>query len=224
MSSGAQFLTLLALDLGGLVLLYFLLRARIRRQLELENLLSGVREEARALVMDLNETADRNVSLVEDRIVALRGLLDELDRRMGVARREIESRDREREAFDRLRRRRPILSGAAEPAPLDLGPAAPPRAGGPEGSAPELGAPIPLELGSAQPPPPEAAIPILRRPSLDIRIAPEPILPAKTRREEALELSRKGFSPDLIAARLGAPVSEIELLVDMEQRRSAAAR
>jgi len=217
MSSGAQFLILLALDLGGLVFLYFLLRARIRRQLELENLLAGVREEARALVMELNETADRNVSLVEDRIGALRDLLDELDRRMGVARREIEARDRERDAFDRLSRRRPILPGAAPSSPE-------PPGREPEVSAPVLENPIPLDLSSAGLPAPEAAIPILRRPALDIRVSPEPVLPARSRREEALEMHRKGFSPDLIAARLGAPVSEIELLVDMEQRRSAAAR
>jgi hypothetical protein len=206
MSPTAQFLVVLAVDLGGLVVIHFFLRARIRRQLELENLLSGVREEARSLVMELNETADRNVSLVEDRIVALRGLMDELDRRMGVARRELETRDKERDVFERLRRRRPIVPagamGAENPGPRA---AETPRGEPPSGET-------------------DAAIPILRRPALDVRIAPETIVPARSKREEALELHRKGFSPDLIAARVGATVSEIELLVDIEQRRSAAAQ
>jgi hypothetical protein len=40
-------------------------------------------------------------------------------------------------------------------------------------------------------------------------------------REEALELYRRGFSADLIAARTRATVAEIELLVEIEERRAA---
>ena len=196
MSSTTQFLLLLALDLGGLVAVYFLLRARIRRQLELESLLDGVREESRALVLELNETADRNVSLVEDRVVALRGLLDEVDRRMGVARRELESRDKERRAFEQLSRRRPIVPSAAEA--------------------------IPLELAPRPAPEPPAPKPAVSKPALDIRVAPESVVPPRSKREEALDLHRRGFSAEIIAARIGATVSEIELLVDMEQRRAAS--
>lgn len=232
MSAASQFLALAALDIAGLVLLWFLLRARIGRYLELENLLDGVREEARALVMELNETADRNVSLVEDRILALRGLLDELDRRMGVARRELESRDAEREVFERLRRRRPIVPEPAEPIPLEL------RSGelrtgeeprpGEESRGGEAPA-IELRLGGQRAPgtgqtPPEA-LPAAsrRRAAPEVTFAPEPVATPRSRREEALDLYRKGFSADIIAARLGATVSEIELLVDIEERRSEAA-
>jgi hypothetical protein len=104
-----QLLFVAAFNIAGFFLLWFLLRARIRRYLELENLLSGVREESRALVMELNETADRNVSLLEDRISVLKALLEELDRRMGVARREFEKRDVERDVYSRLASRRPIV-------------------------------------------------------------------------------------------------------------------
>ncbi|HET7838511.1 MAG TPA: hypothetical protein VFL04_02040, partial [Rectinemataceae bacterium] len=105
----AQFLTILALDIAGLFTVWFLLRARIRRFLELENLLADVRAESRALVMELNETADRNVSLVEDRISSLRELLEEVDRRIGVAHRELDARRAERAVYDQLSRRRPIV-------------------------------------------------------------------------------------------------------------------
>ena len=40
-------------------------------------------------------------------------------------------------------------------------------------------------------------------------------------REEALDLYRRGFSADLIAARTGATVAEIELLLEIEERRAA---
>ncbi len=224
MSIMIQLLALVALDIAGLVLLWFLLRARLRRYLELENLLSGVREEARALVMELNETADRDVSLLEDRMGALRELLGEVDRRMGVARRELESRESERAAFERLRRRRPILPAQDEeelPIPLEL-----------RSSEPRPSAAPPLEAPASLPeePPPAGREELLlgagtegrgdipRRP--EFVLAAEQLKPARSLREQAFDLYRKGFSADIIAARLGATVAEIELLVDIEERRS----
>jgi hypothetical protein len=109
MSTIALFFALAALEVAGLFIIWFRLRSKVRRYLELDNLLEGVREEARALVLELNETADRNVSLVEDRIVALRELLAELDRRIVVEKRELETRSVEREVYAKLARRRPIV-------------------------------------------------------------------------------------------------------------------
>jgi len=226
-----QFLALLALDLAGLVLLWFLLRARIRRFLELENLLEGVREEARGLVMELNETADRNVSLLGDRIAALRSLLDEVDRRMGVARRELEARETEREVFERLRRRKPIVpeaTGGEASARLEQPPAEPTRAERVPSEAPgEAGSdipestPIPLALrgGRGEGTADRAAGASFGRRVPEIVFPAEQVKPARSLRDEALDLYRKGFSADIIAARLGATVAEIELIVEMDERR-----
>ena len=215
MSATAQFLALLAVDLAGLVLLWFLLRRRIRRYLELDNLLDGVREESRALIMELNETADRNVSLVEDRIVTLRSTLDEVDKRMGIARRELKSRDDEREVFDRLRRRRPIVPESADPIPLELRSSLGTRAEEPRsyGNSSEPKAETSrVDLAAARELPPTDHLP-------EVAVAAQPIEPKRNLREEALDLYRKGFSADIIAARLGATVSEIDLLIDIEERR-----
>jgi hypothetical protein len=204
MSGLAQFFLLAAIEMAGLFGLWFLLRARIRRYLEIGNLLAGVREEARALVMELNETADRNVSLVEDRMVALRELLDELDRRIGVERRVLETRDTEREVYARLNKRRPIVpaeSRSEPPRPQVETPA----------PAPRSEEPITLNLGASAP---ERPLPV-------IELAEGSVVPAKTRREEAFELYKRGFSADLIAARTGATVAEIELLIEIEERRAA---
>ncbi|HET7839870.1 MAG TPA: hypothetical protein VFL04_08920, partial [Rectinemataceae bacterium] len=50
----------------------------------------------------------------------------------------------------------------------------------------------------------------------------EELLVRPSRNEEAFALHRKGFSADIIAAKLGATVAEIELLVEMEERRQAS--
>jgi hypothetical protein len=226
MSLFLQLLFATAFEVAGFFLIWFLLRARIRRFLELDNLLEGVRDEARALVIELNESADRSVSLVEDKMKALQDLLGEIDRRMGLARRELEKRSVEREVYTKLAQRRPIVPQAsetpvrtafqeprrdAESASSSSGMPAERFAAGSSKEA-EGGEIIQLALGPASDTP---RVPELR--VSDAGLASKPSM-----REEALDLYRKGFSADLIAARLGATVAEIELLVEIEERRSGA--
>lgn len=204
---------LVSLDLLGLVAIWLFVRARLNRALELENMVAEVRKEVRALNIELNETADRNISLVEDRMQALHGLLDEADRRMGIMRREIDNRASEREVYSKLGRRRPYQAEEAKEAPPRTEAAA--STVGSRFEAPPAGfdevrgaagteAPIRLELP---------------RKSAEILPARESVIPPKTLREEAIELYRKGFSADIIAARLGATVAEIDLLVSLEEGR-----
>lgn len=216
MSLFVQFLLVVAFEVAGFFVLWFLLRARIRRFLEIENLMEGVREEARALIIELNESADRSVSLVEDRMSALRGLLDEVDRRMGLARREQEKRVVEREIYTKLAQRRPIVpqesADAVMAAPVPSRPPAREASASDmrRAEAPRGDEPIPLQLGEASG---QRRVP-------DVRVSEEAIVAKPSMREEALTLYRKGFSADIIAARLGATVAEIELLVEIEERRS----
>jgi hypothetical protein len=58
------------------------------------------------------------------------------------------------------------------------------------------------------------------RPLPEVVRAEGSVIPPKTRREEALDLYREGFSADIIANRLGATVAEIELLISLEEGRS----
>jgi hypothetical protein len=216
MSVMAQFFVLAALDVAGLVAIWFALKVRVDRRLELDSLLSGVREEARALITELNETADRNVSLVEDRVKGLRELLDETDRRMGLVRRELRTRESEREVFARLSARRPIVPAAPEPAP------APATAPAPRGAAE---APIQFSLGPRDEDreadrPPEIAPERSDLP--EVGVSEERIEVAKSPRERAVELHRQGFSAQVIAARVGATVAEIELMIEMEEMRPQA--
>lgn len=204
MSPLAQFFLLASIEVGGLFAVWFVLRTKVRRYLELDSLLVGVRDEARALVMELNETADRNVSLVEDRMVALRELLDEADRRIIVGKRELATRENEREVYAKLNKRRPIVPEPADA--LSSEPARPPPAETTIPQEPAAQEAATLEPASHEP---------------EIRIPGPSVIPGKTKREEALDLHRRGFSADLIAARTGATVAEIELLVGMEESRSA---
>jgi hypothetical protein len=207
MSTLAGILLLAAGEVAGFFAIWFLLKARIRRYLELDELLAGVREEARSLVTELNATADRNVSLVEDRIASLRELLSEVDKRLGIARRELENREVEKEVYARLSQRRPIVPSSQPSTPAHERPHERPHERAQE--------PIPLTLGGSEGASEPIAMP-------EIRVAAEPVKALKNRRESAVDLHRKGFSAEIIAARLGATVAEIELLVEMEEHRPPA--
>jgi hypothetical protein len=230
MSGMAQFFILVAVDVAGLFAIWFALKVRVDRRLELDSLLSGVREEARALVTELNETADRNVSLVEDRVKSLRELLDETDRRMGLVRRELRTRESEREVFARLSARRPIVpstpdaASASVPAPAPRIAADHPAAtAAPAAAAPlrEAEGAIEFSLG------PREAERRPERPSgradlPEVGVSEDRIEVAKSSRERAVELHRQGFSAQVIAAKVGATVAEIELMIEMEEMRPQA--
>lgn len=187
------------LDLGGLVLIWFLLKARVAKALEIDGLLAEARKEARLLTIEINETTDRNITLLEDRLEGLRELLAEADRRMGVLRRETGRRQAETEVYSRLGRRPPP----------------PPSLVAEEQPAEPREEPVPLNLGG---PAPSAAVPLpLGARVPEVVTAAESVIPPRSLRERAIELHRSGFSADIIAARLGATISEIELLVSLEE-------
>jgi hypothetical protein len=220
MSTAALFFALAAIEVAGLFVIWFRLKSKVGSYLELENLLAGVREEARALVLELNETADRNVSLVEDRMSSLRELLAEVDRRIGVEKRELETRSVEREVYAKLARRRPIVPAPeanASPEPAPQARRAPEpwmRESEPTASPRREDEPIPLDLGAT------AEARGSTRTVPEVALSEDILLASRTKREEALDLYRRGISADLIAARLGATVAEIELLVELEESRA----
>jgi hypothetical protein len=246
-------LILVALDVAGLVIIWFVLRARIRRALEIEGLLAEARKEIRMLSIEINETTDRNITLIEDRLGFLRDFLAEADRRLGVYRRELDNRKSETELYTRLGRAVPARDGFARGSPARDGVEqdSPRAARRPEQRIDAATAGIAAAVDEAA----VAASAAMRETPTDeparvassagefaplapvhlnlsggiargpARGAPElvqtreSVIPPRPRREAALELHRQGFSADIIAAKLGATVSEIELLVSLEEGR-----
>jgi hypothetical protein len=250
---------LVAIDVAGLFVIWFVLRARVRKTLELEGILAEARKEIRLLSIEINETTDRNVTLVEDRLGSLRELLAEADRRMGVMKRETARRQDEREVYNRLGKRVPLASGSrAAPDTLPFGEPlfdlvadaiTGAAAGSVTGAAADIVTDSPGGATRVVPPvrtpssgtdraketrsvaadvwavadrAPADREPVKSGPARtlpELLPARESVIPPPSLRERALELHRGGFSADIIAARLGATVSEIDLLVSLEEGR-----
>jgi pyruvate/2-oxoglutarate dehydrogenase complex dihydrolipoamide acyltransferase (E2) component len=161
------------------VYFYFYIRRRTSRGA----ILADYRDEVNHLIAEIDHATDRDARLVEERITALRKVLEDADRRIALL-----SRDMERRAGPGLY-------------PESRQPAAGPTAASP------------AEAPRPSPPLDAAGTPAPARP---------PTVPqARPLTEQAAELSRRGFSADLIAARLGVSLSEVELALAVYRRTGA---
>ena len=186
----------LVVDLGGIVLVYLLLRDRLRRAASSEARVAEIREEVSRLLVELNQATDRNVALMEDRIGVLNEALSTADKKIGLLRRETEKHDVGSRIYSRLAEGRPPrppeAEEARESAAVPPAPATPPPVAEP---VPVAGPPLAVELSG--------------RAAGDVH-------------QRVMMLFRAGFSPSLIASRVGAPVGEVELIISLEQRKGQA--
>jgi hypothetical protein len=188
----------LLIDIGGLVLVYALLRDRVRRATTADSQIEQIRDEVSRLLVELNQTTDRNIGLLEDKIASLNGELAAADKKIGLLRREIEKHDVGTQIYSRL------AEGRARTAP----------------SAP-VAAPSPVTAPAAPAAPPPAAVPLaveLSEPqaATDGRERPADL------QSRVLMLHRAGFAATLIAGRVGIPLGEVELIISLEQRKGQA--
>jgi hypothetical protein len=102
----------LILDVGGLLLIYVLLRDRVRRAASSDAHIAEIRDEVSRLLVELNRTTDRNIALIEDRIASLNELLSSADKKIGLLRRETEKHDVGTQIYSRLAEGRSRVSGA----------------------------------------------------------------------------------------------------------------
>ena len=180
----------LAAVVAGLAAVYFLLRSRLDRALTRLDPAAEIRDELASVMVEMNRTTDRNVALLEDRIAQLTQLLAEADRRIGLLRRESDRHETGRMVYTHL---------ARPAAAMEAGQAAATEA------PPRLEAAPRRDAAPQRTPPPQR----------------EAIAPAVEESMEAkvLMLEREGFSPAVIANRLGSTVGEVELIISIARRR-----
>jgi len=183
----------LVIDLGGLLLVYALLRDRVRRATSAATQIAELRDEVSRLVVELNQTTERNVALLEDRVTHLNDLLAAADRKMGVLQREIEKHDVGSKVYNRILDRGGREAAAQQPAV-------------PAKQAP----PLSVELSE------KTVTDIGAKPAPS---AAETGFPRHETHQRVVMLSQSGFSAPLIAARVGIPLGEVELIISLERQR-----
>ncbi len=186
----------LVVDFGGLLLLYVLLSDRVKRATTVQSQITEIREEVSRLLVELNQTTDRNIAVMEDKIASLNETLSSADKKIGLLQREIEKHDVGSQIYSRLAERRPQRPPEAIPAEA-VEPPEPEPAPAPRGVTPRA------EQAPAAP----LAVELSEKPDLHERV---------------MMLHRSGFAPSLIASRVGVPLGEVELIISLEQRKGKA--
>ena len=97
----------LVVDFGGLLLVYLLLRDRVRRATSSESRIAEIRDEVSRLLVELNQATDRNIALMEDKITVLNEAISTADKKIGLLRRETEKHDVGSQIYSRLAEGRP---------------------------------------------------------------------------------------------------------------------
>jgi len=195
--------------------------ARLKTVFSPQKILANLKTEVDNLVADIGRETDRDVAILENRIVALRTLIDEADRRVGLARRETEKKSREALILDALSETSP------KPAVTEVSPGYSdfrkpdkpnfdkfPETGAPE---PAISAPEPAisapEPAISAPEPAISAVHVYNRNSFVRR--PVPIQPSVPVHEKVIDLARKGLSAEFIASTLSLSQGEVELIINI---------
>ena len=111
---GNLFMSITAIILvGGLV--YIILVRKIERERSGPEVLKQIRSEVDQMIVELNQTADRNIGLLEQRIRSLNELLEQTDRKIKVLQRETDRHRRSTETYSSIRPRTAAVPSAAGP-------------------------------------------------------------------------------------------------------------
>ena len=103
-----------SLQVAGFCILYLLLRRRMERKLNPEDMIRRVKEELGSIMVELNRTTDQNVSLFEAKIRELRDLVEIAEKRIALLRREERKESASGDVYATLGRRRPEVKREAE--------------------------------------------------------------------------------------------------------------
>lgn len=115
-------LLLIIANVVVLAAFFFYFRRRIARALESDTIIARVRDEVGQMIVELNETADRNIAVLEERIARLSNLLSDADKRIVVLKKEADKSRAKERVYSQLKPRpapveaRPPLVDAAPPA------------------------------------------------------------------------------------------------------------
>jgi hypothetical protein len=187
-----------SLILWGFSFVFFL--GLLRRRTGAERILSELREDADAIKEEISAATDRNVLLVEDRIKSLKTLMEDVDRRAGALTRELDRRSVREIAYAELGKTIAFKYPQGEAA---------------ESAPPPSGAAAPVTGGEAEAGPEMAEPSVPRSPPNASKKSPA----KQSFADKVTELHLAGFSPDLIAAHLGAPQAKVDLAIAMIKNR-----
>lgn len=178
-------------------LVYILLVKKMHKERSSEVVTEEIRSEIDRMIVDLNQTADRNIGLIEQRIHSLGETIKEADHRISLLQKHAEDLSRSSDTYSRIRPHN-ITAARAEPEVKPAKRAGPGLQNEAARNRAQKSAP---QNADSQPPRTEDPGPV----------------GGQSKRERVVSLHRQGFSPDIIASRVDSTVAEVELIITMTE-------
>ena len=94
----------IAVSILGYFIIYIVLKKKIEKYIDPSSLLDQIREEVNRIIVELNQTTDRNIALIEDRISRLMELLAKADKKISLLQREGEKHEVSRKIYNNITR------------------------------------------------------------------------------------------------------------------------
>ena len=231
-----------------MVILFLFLSRRLHRQYNSEKFMAEVQQEVNAIITELNQTTERNLQLIEDRMEALSALTSQLDRRIIMAKTEEERRTESTGTYNQLQEQRRQIQremargqGSLQREPvLQVEPTVTDPASSPEMKAPARD--LPLFANSA--PETIAAIPGSQPNALfaqnparrgpDEPVEPHKVIDASVSTEgrklrslqgrelmktQVVDMYKAGIAASLIAQHFEISLGEVELIISLQSGR-----
>ncbi|MDC7231948.1 MAG: hypothetical protein PQJ58_01855 [Spirochaetales bacterium] len=181
-----------ALIAGILILLmaagFIYLKLKVDKVVSGEEWIRKIRDEIDQLILEMNQTAERNVALLENRVKVLQGLLDEADKKLQILQKESEKSDLSRQVYSHLKKQTAVPVYSEPESPVNE-------------SVDEISLKSEDTSFSASADPASAA-----------RVAEDDNRPLKDR---VMDLYEQGFAAEIISQRLGASISEVDLIINL---------
>ena len=90
----------------GFVILYLVLKKKIEARTDSSAILAEIRDEIDRIIVELNQTTERNISLIEDRLAALSDQLAQADKRIALLRRERDKNEASNQVYANIVQKR----------------------------------------------------------------------------------------------------------------------
>ena len=181
---------------------FFYFKSYLKRRTSQERILSEFQEEVNFILKSINETTERDLTLVEGREKDLKSLLEEIEKRIKIYLREMEHARKAEEAYQELGKNRYKINRqpASQPAEAEK----------------KIVTQKTSEVGDAFP-----------LPDFDLKtetnLSPASRVSAPPMGEQIHSLLRSGFSEAAIASRLGISIAEVEFASALLERHNSLA-
>lgn len=168
-----------------MVIGFFYLKMKVDKVVSGEEWIRKIRDEIDQLILEMNQTAERNVALLENRVKILQELLTEADKKLLIMQKETEKSDLSRQVYSHLKKQTVVI-------PPDIK------------SEYKIGQVDEVSLNSSVE-------------SSEIKAAED----SRPLKEKVMDLYEQGFGAEIISQRLGASISEVDLIINLRTGGSA---